>query len=131
MKILVVDDEPAVCDMADELLTDAGYDVLIATDGLQAIALAYEKHPDLIVLDNIMPKMTGSDVVREIRKDPRVKNTPILIMSALVSESNLDASIRDLDVAGFMDKSQVVTLLVSRVQQLLTVPNPHGPLSPL
>ena len=120
MKILVVDDESPIREIARELLTSAGYDVLEASDGEQALALARKEQPVLIVLDLMMPEMTGFDVVREIRKDPRVKNTPILIMSALVSGSYTDAYIQQLDIAGFVDKTQMATSLISRVQEILS-----------
>ena len=120
MKILVADDEPNIRELVGELLTSAGYDVLEAEDGLQALILIKEKRPDLIVLDLMMPEMAGFDVVREIRRDPRVKNTSILIMSVLVSRSDTDASIRDLDVEGFIDKTKFVTLLIPCVKSILS-----------
>ena len=120
MKILVVDDEPAICDLAAELLTAAGYEVLIATDGWQAIALARKEHPNLILLDLVLPRMTGFHVLQEIRKDPRIRNTPILILSVLSSGGFTDPSTHDLDVAGFIDKMEFVTTLVSRVREILS-----------
>ncbi len=120
MKILVVDDEPTIRELAEELLTSAGYSVLTARDGEEALRLVCDEHPDLILLDVIMPKVNGFEVVREIRGDPRVRDIPILILSALVSGSHTAYFIRDLDVAGFMDKTECVTSLVPRVQEILT-----------
>jgi two-component system alkaline phosphatase synthesis response regulator PhoP len=120
VKILVVEDEPAICDLAGELLTNAGYEVLLATDGRQAIDLARKEHPNLILLDLMLPQMTGFRVLREIRKDPRLKNTPILILSVLSSGGFTDPSVHDLDVAGFIDKMEFVTTLVSGVQEILS-----------
>ena len=118
-KILVTDDEPPICELAGELLTSAGYDVLTARDGEEALRLVYDEHPDLILLDLILPKMTGFHVLQEIRKDPRIRNTPVLILSVLASGGHTDPSTHDLDVAGFIDKMEFVTTLVSRVQEYL------------
>ena len=122
MKILVVDDEPAIRELAEDLLTSAGYNVLTARDGEQALRLVYDEHPDLILLDLMLPKMTGFHVLQEIRKNPRLRNTPILILSVLVSGDDTDASIRELDAVGFIDKAEFVTSLVSRVQEILSKP---------
>ena len=120
MKILVVDDESTILELAEELLTSAGYHVLKAQDGEQALLLALKQHPDLIILDLMLPKKTGFQVIREIREDPRVRDIPILILSALVSGDYTDPAIRVLDVAGFIDKTESVTSLVSRVQEILS-----------
>ncbi len=120
MKILVVDDDATIRKMAGELLRSTGYDVLEASDGEQALELVHRKRPDLIVLDHKMPKMKGSDVVQEIRKDPKVGKTPILVLSGVVSGRNTDAYLHDLDVAGFIGKTQMATSLISRVQEVLS-----------
>src|SRR5207245_10660844 len=83
-KILVADDTVTVRKVAAKLLESAGYDVLEAEDGLQALDLAQKEHPDLILLDLLMPKMTGFDVLREVKKAGRTKKTPILIVSGVV-----------------------------------------------
>ncbi len=120
MKILVADDDAMIRKIAGELLTNAGYDVLKAEDGAQALVLANKEHPDLIVLDLMMPKMSGFDVVREIRQDPRIKNIPILIMSAIVFGIDTDAYIHELGVKGFIEKANMMSSLVSRVQEILS-----------
>jgi CheY-like chemotaxis protein len=119
-KILVVDDESVIRRIAEEMLTSAGHEVLNAANGEEALRFVHNDHPDLILLDLIMPKMSGFEVLAEIRKDPRIRDTPILILSALVSEKQTDAFILDLDVQGFIDKSEFVTSLDSLVQRLLS-----------
>ena len=101
-------------------MTSAGYNVLTARNGEEVLRLTYDEHPDLILLDLMMPKMTGFQVLQEIREDPRVRNTPILILSVLASGGHTDPSIHDLDVAGLIDKAEFVTTLVSRVQEILS-----------
>ena len=120
MKILVTDDEEPIREIAKELLIRAGHEVLEATDGEQALSMAYEKRPDLILLDLIMPKMTGFEFILRIGKDPQVSKIPILVMSALVSGEGTDPTIYELDVAGFIDKTEMTTSLVSQVEEILS-----------
>ena len=119
-KILVADDAETIRKIAGELLTNAGYNVLKAADGQQALDMALKEHPDLIVLDLVMPKMTGFQVVQEIRKDPRVKEIPILIMSEVISVQGAHDLLHKFGVACFLSKAQMMTLLVSRVQDILS-----------
>ncbi len=122
MKILVADDEPTIREIAEDLLLAAGYDVLAAGDGEEALRLVHTENPDLILLDLMLPKMTGFHVLQEIKRNPRLGKIPVLILSVLVSGDNTDASIHELDVTGFIDKSEFVTSLVSRVQGILSSP---------
>jgi len=118
-KILVADDTITVRKVAARLLTAAGYDVVEAADGKQALDLVNNEHPDLILLDLLMPKMTGFDVLREIKKTSRVKQTPILIMSGVFKKDVLDF-LQASGVTGFIDKEQIKDSLVFRVQQIFS-----------
>ncbi|HEU4402931.1 MAG TPA: response regulator [Candidatus Polarisedimenticolia bacterium] len=117
-KILVADDTVTVRKVAARLLIEAGYDVLEAVDGRQALDLVQNEHPDLILLDLLMPKMTGFDVLREIKKTERIKKTPILIMSGVFKKDVLDF-LQASGVAGFVDKDQIKDSLIFRVKQIL------------
>ena len=117
-KILVADDTVTVRKVAARLLASAGYDVLEAEDGRQALDLVQNEHPDLILLDLLMPKMTGFDVLREIKRSGRVKETPILVMSGVFKKDVLDF-LQAAGVAGFLDKEQIKDSLLFRVQQIL------------
>jgi len=118
-KILVADDTATVRKVAAQLLTGAGYDVLEAEDGRQALDLVTNEHPDLILLDLLMPKMTGFDVLREIKKTARIKETPILIMSGVFKKDVLDF-LQASGVTGFIDKERIKDSLLFRVQQILS-----------
>ena len=120
MKILVADDEPMIGEIARELLTSAGYNVLIAKNGRQAIALARKEQPALILLDLVMPEMSGVDVVREIRNDPSLMETPILIMSGIQPAEEVSSALREYGVAEILSKTKVVKSLVSRVKEILS-----------
>jgi CheY-like chemotaxis protein len=82
-KILIVDDEQLNLDFFDVMLSKLGFIVEKAGDGLEALEKVRQFHPDLIVLDNIMPKMSGWDVTKTLKKDPRYRNIPIIMFSAL------------------------------------------------
>ena len=116
--ILVADDSRAVLDRAYRVLSDTGYQVLLAGDGKQALQMIREQHPDLVVLDLLMPKLTGFDVLREIRQDERIKDTPVLAMSGVYKDVIL-GFLQELGAHGFLDKSQIEDSLVFRIQNLL------------
>ncbi|MDP3920468.1 MAG: response regulator [Candidatus Omnitrophota bacterium] len=81
-KILVVDDEEGIRNLIGEALTRNNYDVVTACDGEEALATVTRENPDLIILDVLLPKMTGYQVFEKIRNgDAAIKNIPIIVMS--------------------------------------------------
>ena len=83
--ILVVDDEPHIVEVVSDYLKQAGYRVLTAKDGQAAIELTRREHPDLVVLDLMLPGgMDGLDVCRRIRQDSAIGNVPIIMLTAKV-----------------------------------------------
>lgn len=121
--VLVADDSPTVLEECTRLLEEAGYIVHGATDGEEALRLARDEHPDLIVLDLLMPRLTGFDVLREIRQDERLAETLVLAMSSVYKDRILDF-LQQIGAAGFLDKRHIGEQLVFRVQALLP-PDPH------
>jgi len=83
--ILVVDDEPRIAEIARDYLERAGYRVTVAGNGIDALAIARTRQPDLIVLDLGLPQMDGLDVTRALR---RQSNVPIIMLTARVDESD-------------------------------------------
>ncbi|MFQ5876929.1 MAG: response regulator [Acidobacteriota bacterium] len=118
-KVLVADDTATVRRVATRVLVSAGYQVVEAEDGAMALDLVQKEHPDLILLDLLMPKMTGFDVLREIKRTDRIKETPILIMSGVFKKDVLDF-LQASGVAGFVDKDQIKESLLFRVEQALS-----------
>ena len=82
MKILVADDSETIIGVVQFLLESQGYEVITASDGIEAIAKTYETRPDLVLLDIEMPKMTGYQVCRLLKSDEATKAIPIIILTS-------------------------------------------------
>jgi len=119
--VLVADDSEEILKKCETLLAASGYQVLLAQDGAEALRLIREEHPDVVVLDLLMPRMTGFDVLREIRQDERVKDTIVLAISSVYKDNILDF-LHQLGAQGFLDKTQIEEALAFRVASLLSPP---------
>src|SRR3989339_505688 len=82
-KILIADDDTEIQELLNFTLENEGYNVVICSDGEEAERRAYAEKPDLIVLDVMMPKMTGYEVCEKLREDPRTALTPIIMLTSL------------------------------------------------
>ena len=80
-KILLIEDEKIMVDLLRKKLTKEGYDVSVAWDGEEGLAKMKESKPDLILLDIIIPKIGGFEVMEEVSKDKELKKIPIIIIS--------------------------------------------------
>ena len=87
--ILVVDDEQFIRDAMSEKLQKAGFSTLVASDGEDCIKTAFEKHPDLILLDVIMGKMDGMTAMRELRKDSWGNTVPIILLTQIEPDDQM------------------------------------------
>jgi DNA-binding response OmpR family regulator len=87
--ILVADDDEDILDLVCLSLEQAGHETLRAGDGDEALRLAREHHPDLCVLDVVMPGRTGIEVVKSLRNDPETAGIPVLLLTATVQEKEL------------------------------------------
>ena len=81
--ILVVEDEQALREMYAAWLTSAGYEVETADNGVTAVESAFHHAPDLVLLDVLLPKKDGFEVLSEIRRNPKTQNLPVVILSSL------------------------------------------------
>ena len=87
MKILLVEDSKFLRVAAERALTTAGHEVISAGDGDQALVMAREQAPALILLDVMLPKMSGPDVLKALKKDPATTAIPVMMLTSL-SEKN-------------------------------------------
>jgi two-component system alkaline phosphatase synthesis response regulator PhoP len=93
LRIVVADDDPFIRRLVAFTLKKRGYAVLEACDGATALNLAQQEHPDLVVLDVLMPEMNGLDVTRALAQDPATCDIPILILSASAQRSEIEAGL--------------------------------------
>lgn len=85
-KVLVVDDEPAVREIYNKEFSNNGFKVILAVDGKEGLLKAGEEIPDLILLDVMMPNMSGVDTLKALKKNELTKKTPILLLTNLGEE---------------------------------------------
>jgi len=86
-RILVVDDTPAVLDVVRNCLEPEGYCVATCLESREAVRLARDERPDLIMLDVVMPELSGWDVLALLRSDPAFASTPVIVCTAYVEEA--------------------------------------------
>ena len=86
-KILVLDDEKHIVTYLRTLLNQKGYEAISALSVEEALAAAHKERPDLVILDLMMPKQTGTDFARKIARDKDLKDIPIIIVSALAARN--------------------------------------------
>lgn len=119
-KILVVDDEAAIREYETCLLSELGHEVVAAADGMEALRLARERQPHLVLLDIMMPELSGIEVCRQLRADPRTRDVRIIVVSAVDAKRALEESI----IAGaddFLAKPINALELMVRVRSMLRV----------
>lgn len=91
-KILIVDDNKVILRTLENILLRAGYSVIPLSLGREAIKIAKERSPDLIILDIMMPDMDGGDVAFILKNDPQTENIPIIFLSSLVTKREEQSS---------------------------------------
>lgn len=104
-KILLVEDSRFLRVANERALAKAGYDVITAGDGEEALRLARESSPDIILLDMLLPKVSGECVLHELKQDPHTQGTPVVVLSSL-SQSN-ERKLRDNGAAAYFSKSNL------------------------
>jgi DNA-binding response OmpR family regulator len=118
MKILVAEDSTTVRRLVAARLRADGYQVVEAGDGEEAIALTRAEHPDLVVLDKVMPKFDGFEVIRELQGDPGTKRVPIVMLTERTSEEDVLGGL-NLGVEEYMPKPFSPHELSARVRRIL------------
>lgn len=117
--ILVVDDQAEHRSMLERLLTPHGYDVLHAADGARALEIAEEEHPDLILLDVMMPEMDGIEVLRRLRETPSSHAVPIVLMTPDLSDQRLKIQGLNLGADEYLAQPINDHELLARIRALL------------
>ncbi|HEU5416673.1 MAG TPA: response regulator [Streptosporangiaceae bacterium] len=118
MKILIAEDSATVRQLVTGRLAADGYQVVEAADGAQALYLARQERPDLIVLDKVMPACDGFEVVRTLRESPQTRAIPIVMLTEQAGEDDVLSGL-SLGVEEYMPKPFSPRELSARVQRVL------------
>jgi len=117
--ILLADDEQFIVIAYKDGLARAGYNVVVAHDGAEAMDLLRASRPDLLLLDLIMPKMSGFEVLRAIQDESSLEGMPIIVLTNLSQDSD-EAEVRSYNVTDFIVKADItLNDLLARIDQVL------------
>jgi CheY-like chemotaxis protein len=122
MKVLLVEDSKFLRVATERTLTQAGYEVICAGDGEEALRLARQHAPGLVLLDIMLPKVSGPEVLKALKQDPATKGIVVMVLTSL-SQKNAKALEKD-GAAGFFEKSDLMlgsgpSSLVAAVETML------------
>ena len=119
--LLLVEDDPLLINMYQTKFSSEGFQVFTATDGQAGLTLAQTEKPDIILLDIMMPKLDGIEVLRRIRQDPKLKTVPVLMLSNL-SEMAKQKEAIELGAKEFLVKANFTpTQVVVKIKQHLNL----------
>jgi CheY-like chemotaxis protein len=128
--ILVVDDKQLVREAIGKLLEYAGFEVLTAANGREAWAMMYQHRPDLVLLDLMMPEMDGVTFLSLVRRDPRWRGLPVVVLTGADDKDHLITRAWDLGVNDLVPKATFgVNDLIGKIRHHLTAA-PAAPKSP-
>ncbi len=123
-RILIVDDQGSTIMTHRFQVNHAGFDILTATNGEEALWLMTTDPPDLVMLDVMMPKMNGFEVCRRIKSNPATEHIPVFIITSLKSDAD-SASAKDSGANEFLVKPIKTDDLVARLRKYLGSPFKH------
>ena len=119
-KILIADDNRQNCELLDAYLSDEGYEVAMAYDGQETLERAAGFQPDLVLLDIMMPKLSGYEVCQRLRQGETTRNIPILMVTALNEPGDIEKAV-EAGCDDFLSKPVNRLELQTRVRSLLRV----------
>lgn len=117
-RILIVDDNAQNAELVEEHLSDGNYELRTAYDGEQALQQVRSWHPDLVLLDIMMPRISGFEVCKQIRADPATAGTLVLMITALDQPSDIERAV-EAGANEFVSKPIIKAGLILRVRSLL------------
>jgi len=119
MKVLIIEDEEALRKVLQEKLQKSGFEAFAAKDGVEGWDMAKSKNPDIILLDLILPKRSGFDVLMMLKQDPELKNVPVFVLSNLAEDENLKRALRMGAEDYFVKSQHPINEVVEKVQNRL------------
>ena len=120
-RVLICDDEPYIVESVSYVVRKAGFDVVTAEDGEQALEAAHREKPDLVFLDIMMPGISGDEVCRRLKADPKTRDTHVVILTARGQEED-ERRAMEMGADEFMTKPFSPRKLRARLLELLGDP---------
>ena len=117
-QVLVIDDSPTITKVVQLVLTKAGYHVATAADGEQGLVAVRASRPDLILLDFVMPRMNGYQFCRELTADAKLRDIPVILMSAKGDQVG-ERFVKVMGIVDYITKPFSPVELMARVQRLV------------
>jgi two-component system, OmpR family, alkaline phosphatase synthesis response regulator PhoP len=117
-RVLIADDNPQGVELLEAYLADCGYEIQTAADGEETLRKVRDWQPDLILLDIMMPKISGFEVCKRLRADPQARHTAVLMITALDQQSDIDRAV-EAGTDDFLTKPINKTELLLRVRSVL------------
>lgn len=119
-KILIADDNIQNCELLDAFLADENYEIAMAHDGRETLQKVEEFQPDLILLDIMMPKLSGYEVCKQLRSEAATRDIPVLMVTALAEMGDIERAVQ-AGADDFLTKPVNRIELTTRVKSLLRV----------
>jgi len=118
-KIVIIEDEAALQDALKKAFSGAGYEISQAFDGEEGVALIKSVHPDLVLLDLVLPKKHGFEVLEEMKNDEAIKNVPVLVLTNLEESTEVMKAI-ELGARGYLIKANyALKEVLAKVKDIL------------
>lgn len=117
-RILVIEDDPSALRLVGYALEPEGYQVITASDGLEGVRKARDEHPDLIILDIMLPGLDGYEVCQQLRKEPETAKLHILMLSAKARKIDKDTGLK-IGADAYLAKPADPSTIVAKVKALL------------
>ena len=119
-KVLLIEDDLILSEMYQSKLDKEGFEVITANDGEKGLAIALQVHPEIVLLDLLMPKMDGMTLMKKLRENPWGKNVPIIILTNLNINEKISQGIREDHPTYFFMKTEITPKdVVDRVREVL------------
>ncbi len=124
--ILIADDNPQILELLEAYLEPLGLRILTARDGQETLDVVESRHPDLILLDIMMPHRSGFEVCRILKQNPRYRDIPIIMVTALNEIADMERA-RESGADHYLSKPVNKLELLDRVRELLNLDKPAPP----
>jgi two-component system alkaline phosphatase synthesis response regulator PhoP len=117
-KILIIEDDRSAARLTEYTLQQAGYEVIIAYDGFEGLRKALGEHPDLVILDIMLPGLDGYEICHRLRQKPETANTPVLVISAKARQDDKDIGLK-VGADEYLTKPVDPSEILAKVETLL------------